>query len=545
MDQSGAPAERRIRAKEIDIAALFAALLIITVGAASWRFLNADGVSYLDLAGAARAGDWTSFVQGYWSPLYPLLLAAAGALTAHDRTGILAVAHEFNVLVALAGVALIWKRFGRLESPIPARLALAAWFLCSARPPRVEALTPDLLLTLLILALALELTGARRPFRLGVLLGVIFLAKTSSWPWIIIVLGLEAWRVRGVSAALLRTALTAFAVTLLWIVPLSIKSGTPTIETAGALNACWYLRQCDSRSPDTHEGTHRAYRETSVGETTLRWADVSSTRWTYAPWGDPSAWAAGVGTQSARTPSVWTLLSYSARQLGVGLIYWLWPVILGVLLPALLMRSWNGWRLAERDGPALVVATAGLIGTGQFFLIHAEPRLIGPYVMCLAVGVIALCVPDSPAAPAEASGKKSQLRNARRVRDWRFATALSYAGYLIAVPLAVFSVIAMLPEREDLASRAVTLTDALAPLRQAGISRPRVVLIGYAFPALADAWRANVRIVAQVRPSSAAELAKLPDGEQQRLTAMAFGGAADVVWLVDAEGRFRMRSLVK
>ena len=41
-----------------------------------WQ-VNPDGVAYLDLADALGARAWVDVAQGYWSPLYPMLLAVA------------------------------------------------------------------------------------------------------------------------------------------------------------------------------------------------------------------------------------------------------------------------------------------------------------------------------------------------------------------------------------------------------------------------------------------------------------------------------------
>lgn len=522
----------------MDLAALVAALLSIILGIASSQALNADGVSYLDLAAAVRDGDWRSAVQGYWSPLYPLLLALSGTLAGNDTASLLAVAHGLNVVIALSGIALLWLTFRRLENPVPGRLAFAAWLLASARPPRVDALTPDLLLTVLLLALALELTGAARPFRVGVFLGAIFLTKTSAWPWVVVVLVLEAWRHRGRVVPLLRTSLACLAIMLTWVVPLSVKSGALTIESAGSLNTCWYLRACDSRTPDTHAGEHRDYRQTIVEGKTMLWAAFDSTRWTYAPWSDPTAWAAGVRTNAGHAPTGASLVSYWGRQLGTGLRLWLWPVTLGVLLPAFLMRRWSGAvpDLNDHDRAAIAVAVAGAIGVAQFFVIHAEPRLIGPYLLSLAIGCIAWCIPRSSAAIAE-SGRPRTTGRAGKTPRWR---AVTCAGYGIAVPFAVISLRDAFTQRQHVTNRVAAIASALAPLRLAGVERPRIVLVGFALPVLTDAWRVRGRVVAQVRPSSALQLVKSPPEEQQRLTALAFAHSADVLWFADADGSIRM-----
>jgi hypothetical protein len=37
--------------------------------------LDADAVSYLDIAYSCLSGNWHALVHGYWSPGYPFLLA--------------------------------------------------------------------------------------------------------------------------------------------------------------------------------------------------------------------------------------------------------------------------------------------------------------------------------------------------------------------------------------------------------------------------------------------------------------------------------------
>lgn len=46
--------------------------------------LNSDGVSYLDLASQYARGDLGALANGYWSPLYPMLLGGALRLAGVD-----------------------------------------------------------------------------------------------------------------------------------------------------------------------------------------------------------------------------------------------------------------------------------------------------------------------------------------------------------------------------------------------------------------------------------------------------------------------------
>ena len=46
--------------------------------------LHPDGISYVDVSGHYLAGNWPLPKSGYWSPLYPRLLAAARLLGGTD-----------------------------------------------------------------------------------------------------------------------------------------------------------------------------------------------------------------------------------------------------------------------------------------------------------------------------------------------------------------------------------------------------------------------------------------------------------------------------
>ena len=60
---------------------LFFWCLAMVLGALQvWAHRNAvnpDSISYLEMAEAAAQGRWHALVNGYWSPLYPLLLSAS------------------------------------------------------------------------------------------------------------------------------------------------------------------------------------------------------------------------------------------------------------------------------------------------------------------------------------------------------------------------------------------------------------------------------------------------------------------------------------
>lgn len=524
--------------REIDGLALAVALLCVGLAWTAQHHLNADGVSYLDLAVRLREGDWSSFVQGYWSPLYPALLAVAGVLTGAEGAPSLPVVHGLNALTALAVVARLWRAFRRRADVLLARLGFAALLLCGTRPPRVDAVTPDLLLLLVLLLVALEWLehGGRRWVRLGLALGIAFLVKTSTWPWlaaVILASVLLAARAHARRPAVLSGTL-AVGVALLWIVPLSVREGRLSLGSAGRLNWCWYLAGCDTRSPDTYRGEHAAYRTVSdPGSPPLVVADFGDTPWTYAPWSDPTAWDRGVRSRRRAAPGVPVLLDFWGRNTVIVVGFWLAPLLLAVVVPALLTTPQGPRRgLSRAPRPVLLAIVLGEIGILQFIAVHVEPRLIAPFALLLALGI--LWWRRGPTVTGASGEGPVPLAADRR----RFA--LSVLGLAVAVPFTAVTLrdqirmTARLNQRLGEIERLHTGADA------AGFTLDRIAVVGPALPHLTDAWRVGGRIVAQIPPASAEALARMPSDRVRTLLSAVFAGRAGVVWVHTGGQSFRM-----
>lgn len=486
--------------------------------------LNPDGVSYLDLVGRASAGDWSSFVQGYWSPLYPALIAMIATVVGRDPQSLIATAHAINGVAAISAIALIWWWSRQNTQRFFARSAIATLLLISAGLPRIEAVTPDVLLLALMAWIGYELLVCRgeRWILTGILLGVAFLAKTSAWPWLLLAVPLRIWGARDAARrrdVLLSSAVCA-AVMLIWIVPMSVTAGHPTLGSAGRLNASWYLAADDSRTPDTHLGQHTTYHQMVVDSAhTIVWAEFpDADRWTYAPWSDPTAWDAGVLTRNSRTPSAGELVAYWGRQAQNSLGLWLLPVLLGILLPCyLLQRRTKMWQhLLDDDRPILVTALLGLAGVGQFVLVHSEPRLIAPFGLLFALAVLHWLSAGEPAMP----------RIPMAVRQG--VTALGVLGAIgFAVPRLQEGLTSS--ARIDNVISAIARTNA--SLASAGLSQARIVILGPAIPVEASAFLSGAQIVAQVPPTSVEAVKSLPADRLRAVITEMFAGKAQIAWL--------------
>src|SRR4029077_477258 len=101
-----------------------------------------------------------------------------------------------------------------------------AYMLCSAGLPRIEAVTPDVLLLAIAVWLSYEFLvhHSRRWLLVGVLLGLAFLAKTSSWPWLLVALPIRLWAAGDAPARrpVWWSTLVCGGLVLTWVVPVGL-----------------------------------------------------------------------------------------------------------------------------------------------------------------------------------------------------------------------------------------------------------------------------------------------------------------------------------
>jgi hypothetical protein len=507
----------REAAASLPLGALPAALIGTAVLAAllAWISrgnLNPDGVAYLDLADRLRLGDGGGFVQGYWSPLYPFLLAALLAATGASGHDAAMLAHLLNGMIALAGIALVW-RAARHHGSLWGMLALTAFLVVGARTLRIDAVTPDLLLLVAVTGLGLELLrpGRERGIALGLWAGLAFLAKTSTWPWLLVVaalVGWQAWHEPGGRRRWRTALLVALVPVLLWTTLVSVDAGRPTIGSAARLNACWYLYQCDGRSPDTHLGDHRAYRTWQLAhDVVARVAVLDDPRWTYRPWDDPAAWQADVVAQQKVPPSVGGYLGYAGRQAGLVFGLWMGLSLVLVIIPVLVgTRGAPDLRGGIRREPAAIAMLLGLAGIGQFVAVHAEPRLIAPFVMLLALGVLSW-----------------RLRGEPR----RHLVRIAAIGPVVAIGIGLWHL-----RDQSRVTASSTLRTSQLEQQHPPIDAPhRVAVFGPVFPMLPDLFRARANVVVQVMAPAPDAIERWPAPAQRALLERLQQLGVELIWI--------------
>lgn len=478
--------------------------------------VNPDGVAYLDLARALRRGEWLLFVQGYWSPLYPALLAVVGPTLAH--------AHVLNAVSVIGGAVVLTVHGGVRARPLGLVCVWASYFLATFVLVRVSAVTPDMLLLVCLAGWFRAVTSDRvNPWLPGMWLGLAFLAKTAIWPWALATSAISMAMIASLRAAVARWKYlgAACALGMFWILPVSVKSGRFSIGVTGSLNVCWYLRGCDGRSPDTHGGEHAAYQRIALPSGAIaKVATFSNTAWTYAPWSDPETWARGLQSQRVVPMSPRSYAAVLQGNVKAAVLYTLSYIALGVLVPLALGGEF------KRD-PSLqhtlnLGVVAACIGVLQFIAVQAVTRTLAPFAFLLGAGAALDRRPGSSA----------------RTRHWALA----------AMPCAVALVgIARVWQYErSLAQKDRPFFEEVQALTKEmnGGSLPRdIAVLGTALPLMPLAEQMGVRIALQVLPATADSLRVLAPRPRAEALQAILARRARVIWDVSPDGRTQVSAI--
>lgn len=209
--------------------------------------LNPDGVSYLAIARKYLAGDLHAAVNAYWGPLYSWLLMP---LLAAGVAPVLA-AHLLNVFVGTLAAFALWRLAGALGSTGRTRLLTMGGALPLLLLAAHQSLSPDLLMTAVVLFYLVLLADAgclgrgRCAVAIGALGGLAYWTKAYGFYFVLahfltIVAGdllWGRWASRRRMVAFYARALAVFAVlSSLWIGALAWNCGRPMIASTGEYN---------------------------------------------------------------------------------------------------------------------------------------------------------------------------------------------------------------------------------------------------------------------------------------------------------------------
>ena len=396
------------------------ALLLTIAALQGWMFRNEispDGVAYLDLSDAVVSGRFGELVNGYWSPLYPVVIGVLRLIVSPTPLGdpewefaIVHVANLLAFLAALGAFELFMRQLDEagedwgqqmLRSPFGRGAAYLLFAIGSLDMISVKGPVPDLLLAAACLAsfaFAIRLQRAPADRRAAVLLGASLaagaLTKSILFPLGAVVLASLGWALRrsGLGSVAVAAAVLA-ALTLPWVAATSVALGRLSTGETGALNYAWYVN--GRQPPNTGVMPALAAPREPLALDGL--AVLPDARGTNPLWYDPARWHRDVRPTLSLAQQRPRLI-HSARYYA----YVLAPFLL--LLVAIAAASrWSDLRLAWMR--VHIVLVPCLAGIAAYSLVYTTSRYVAPFLVagCVAFGAAyprqaALAVPRSLAA---------------------------------------------------------------------------------------------------------------------------------------------------
>lgn len=234
---------------------LLAVLAIVLAVSHTWvrrGAMDADGVSYSDIARAYLRGDWHNALNSYWSPLYSWLLAIGYVIFRPSIEWEFLVAHVIN-LAAFTGALVAWlwllREWEFWQGP-PAHRVLVEVASFSAitwaglHLVGLGFTSADMIVLAITIALAAVLVRIRRGasrtvdfIMMGLALAIGFLGKAAFEALIPVILIEAAVLLHGLSdRRLYAAAAIAVLVPLPFVAALSVSKGHLVLSDSGRVN---------------------------------------------------------------------------------------------------------------------------------------------------------------------------------------------------------------------------------------------------------------------------------------------------------------------
>ena len=397
---------------------VFLALLIGALDAWVGRhFMNADGVSYIEVAEAYLRGDWHSAINGYWSPLYSWILVLGLSITRPSPYWEFPFVHLVNFVIYCFSLACLHfflieviryqKRVGTLLgdhvlapnwSWIALGYPLFIW--SSIQLIGLAVVTPDmcaggfvyLAAGLCIRALGEPRVPHRHLFYLGFVLGMAYLAKGAMlfFAGTIGVVGVSS--IRGVRSRLVGAAVMFAGFVLAagpFITALSINKGRLTLGDTGKLNYAWYAGGAKrrhwqrevTRFGEPRNPTEQIYEKPAIYEFS-RPFNV-----TYGPWYDPSFWFEGLKIRfrldaqiNAVRNSLDAYREIYSRHASV-------LIALTVASAVLYLMGWACRTIAAKLSLLFQLSVPAVVMLIIYSIVHVESRFLASFVVLFWTGI--------------------------------------------------------------------------------------------------------------------------------------------------------------
>jgi len=475
--------------------------------------INPDSISYIEIAQSAREAGWKSYVNGYWSPLYPFLLTNAFRIFDPGPLRESTVVIFVNLAIYLANLACFeWflRELLRLRDasdgsaergfPISSRtlwICGYVFFLWAGQYWVTPGwVSPDLcaaglgyLATVALIRIHRGQASWATFVFFGAVLGLGYLAKAPILPLAFVFLACGFLAVSSDRPAWTRAALAVIVFLMIaapLAVSLSMAKGRMTFGDSGRISYAEFVNGApkyvhwEGEPPGTGIPAHPQRR--LLGEPTV-YEFAAPIGGSYPLWYDPSYWYEGIKPHfslEGQLMALYRTMSSYLRMFSVtGTLYAVFVTLFFLVRKS---GSWGGGWMGEKFVWVPLVAAFGM-----FALVHVEPRFVGGFGLMLLMRVLARVRFGKPVDKGELSGLASVI--------------------ILAPALAI--VISTGKNLEDIARPATfEQWEVARGVHEMGI--PPGTAVGYIGTGLGAYWAhlAGARIIAEI-----------PDNEQPRFVA--------------------------
>jgi hypothetical protein len=395
-------------------------LICIVLGAwQAWNFrfyMDADGISYLDIGDTYFRGDWNHAINAYWSPLYSWLLGSAIHFLKPSSFNEFTVVHLVNFIIYLFALGCFhffilqlirhneyrrdkFSGISIITFPEWAWIMLgySLFLYSSLNMISLSTVTPDMFVSAIVyLACGIILrmyAGVKNYFvfaLLGTVLGFGYLTKSAMFPLAFIFLSLSFFTVGNFRKAL-RYTLVALIFFLCiagpFISTISYAKGRFTFGEAGKFNYYHVSKFKIGRYWDDARYGNEPFKHPprKVFDLPRVYEFGTPIAGTYPIWYDPSFWYDGL---KIRFNFGNQLRVFQSTISGYYQIFFPDFGILFFIIPVLFFMS-RRKRLVIRDiAEQWILLIPAIAALGMYFMVSAEPRYIAPFISLLWIGIL-------------------------------------------------------------------------------------------------------------------------------------------------------------
>ncbi len=382
--------------------------------------MNADTISYFDLADLIRSHQWHWVVNAYWHPGYPALLLLARTLLRVPLCGELLSARLLNLAIAVlfflsvrfalhAAVELRqrqettadWTGWQHIRIETLDVAAAGITMISITRELSPQSVRPDVLVeTMMIMGVGfLVRVSARKDLwsfaGVGLFFGLGFLVKSVAFPVFLVALAslpIITTSIKATVRGMLICTLVFAAVAGPYIAALSMQKGRFCVGDSGRLGYAWYVDGADRFEQQKNDPSRYGRARGNLKHTSVQLLAAPPVYFfgtampgTEPQWLDPSYWNDGLDPRFDPRAEILVILS------GVRIIlqsfvmrpqYLLW---FGAV--AILGGRWKKSDFSARSaGPIFLLALAQI---GMYLMVYTEPRYIANAVILVSLALIA------------------------------------------------------------------------------------------------------------------------------------------------------------